>query len=146
MSDDEFPTLDAGPALTRVSTAVGERVLAVRAASGLSAAQLQVLRMSMDAPAMAAIAERLGSPKSTVTSVVDQLAAAGLVERAVDQRDRRRQIVRSTAVGERRLAAFDADVAAEVSALVAGLPPARAARLRELLAALPDPIRPVPLG
>jgi DNA-binding MarR family transcriptional regulator len=146
MSDPMPQALDAGPALTRVSTAVGEQVLAARATTGLTAVQLQVLRMSTDAPAMSEIAARLAAPKSTVTSVVDQLVAAGLADRAVDERDRRRQTVRATTIGRHRLDAFDADVARRVEGLLAALPAARAARLRELLTALPDPTRPVPLG
>ncbi len=145
MSEARAP-LAAGAALIRLSTAVGERVLEVRAASGLSALQLQVLRLAAEGADMSALARGLGAPKSTVTSVVDQLEAAGLALRAGDDEDRRRQIVRSTAAGAARLGEFDAALAARVDGLLATLGPTRARRLRELMTKLPDATVPLPLA
>lgn len=137
------PALPAGPALIRVSTAVGARMLEARRRSGLSAAQLQVLRLALTGCGVRSVVERLGTPKSTVTSVVDQLAASGLLTRAADPADRRRQVIAATPRGRRLLARFDADLAARVMALVFAVPTTRRARLTALLTRLPDQAFPV---
>jgi DNA-binding MarR family transcriptional regulator len=138
--------LDVGAALTRLTTAVGERVLEARAASGLSAIQLQVLRLGTRGATMSELAATLATPKSTVTSVVNQLEASGLARRARDDRDRRRQIVRATPVGSARLRDFDDAVAQRVDEMLTDLDPARTRRLRDLMARLPDATVPLPLA
>jgi DNA-binding MarR family transcriptional regulator len=140
------PALEVGAAIIRLSTAVGERVLEVRAASGLSALQLQVLRITADGATMSTLARTLAVPKSTVTSVVDQLEAMGLAVRAADVDDRRRQIVSSTAAGAAKLRDFDSELAGRIDRLLANLSPARANRLRELMKRLPDATVPFPLA
>jgi len=144
--DDAGSRLDAGAAIIRLSTAVGERVLQARAASGLTARQLQVLRLAVGGIRMSALARGLGTPKSTMTSVIDQLEALGLAARGADQGDGRGQVVGSTATGEARLREFDTTVAARVDALVATLTPARQRQLRELMSRLPSATVPVPLS
>jgi DNA-binding MarR family transcriptional regulator len=139
-------SLDAGAAMIRLTTAVGERALEVRSESGMSALQLQVLRIATDGATMSTLARDLGAPKSTVTSVVDQLEALDLAVRISDHGDRRRQIVRSTAVGNARLLAFDATLAARIDGLLTFLSPDRARRLRDLMAKLPDATVPLPLA
>lgn len=52
-----------------------------------------------EAPSMRAIAERLRCDASYVTMLVDQLEAAGLVERQVSPTDRRVKLVHLTAAG-----------------------------------------------
>jgi DNA-binding MarR family transcriptional regulator len=138
--------LDVGAALTRLTTAVGERVLEVRAASGLSAIQLQVLRLATRGVTMSKLAATLAAPKSTVTSVVNQLEESGLARRARDDRDRRRQIVRATPVGSARLRDFDDAVTQRVDEMLTDLDPARTRRLRDLMARLPDATVPLPLA
>jgi DNA-binding MarR family transcriptional regulator len=139
-------SLDAGAAIVRLTTAVGERVLQVRSESGMSALQLQVLRVAKDGATMTTLARELGAPKSTVTSVVDQLEAMELVVRVGDEDDRRRQIVRSTAAGSARLLAFDAALSGRIDGLLTILDPDRARRLRELMAKLPAATVPLPLA
>ena len=143
---ETHPPLDAGAAIIRLSTAVGERALEVRAASGLSALQLQVLRLAANDMRMSALARTLGVPKSTMTSAIDQLESMGLVSRVSDEDDLRRQVVRSTAAGEIRLSEFDRALAVRIDDLLANLSPARARRLRELMRRLPGATVPVPLA
>jgi DNA-binding MarR family transcriptional regulator len=145
MSDAQAP-LAVGAAIVRLTTAVGERVLEVRAASGLTALQLQVLRVAADGASMSALAGALGASKSTVTSVVDQLEAMSLAVRATDDDDRRRQIVQSTSAGLERLHEFDVALARRIEDLLANLSPARSRRLRELMRKLPDSTVPFPLA
>jgi DNA-binding MarR family transcriptional regulator len=142
---EALSALDVGAAIIRLSTAVGERVLEVREASGLSALQLQTLRVVADGANMSTLARALGAPKSTVTSVVDQLEAMGLAVRGTDDEDHRRQIVRSTAAGGAQLRDFDLALAGRIDRLLASLSPARAHRLRELMRRLPEPAAPMPL-
>ncbi len=139
-------SLDAGAAIIRLATAVGERVLEVRSESGLTALQLQVLRVAQDGATMSALAVELAAPKSTVTSVVDQLEAMELAARVSDPDDRRRQIVRSTTAGRARLDRFDAVLEGRIDALLTNLTPDRARRLRELMAKLPGATVPLPLA
>lgn len=141
-----FQPLEAGPALTRMTTAVGERILRARLASGLTATQLQALRLAHDGPTMSSLSSALGLSKSTLTSVVDQLVAAQMALRAADPADGRRQVVRSTELGISTLARFDADITDAVTRVVATLPDASRARLADLLSRVPDPSRPIPLG
>jgi DNA-binding MarR family transcriptional regulator len=138
--------LDAGAAVIRLATAVGERVLEVRSVSGMSALQLQVLRVASDGATMSTLARELNAPKSTVTSVVDQLEAMDLAVRVSDHNDRRRQIVRSTTAGSARLRTFDAALARRIDGMLSSLSPDRARRLREMMAKLPGATVPLPLG
>jgi DNA-binding MarR family transcriptional regulator len=139
-------SLDAGAAVIRLATAVGERVLEVRGDSGMSALQLQVVRVAKNGAAMSALAQQLEAPKSTMTSVVNQLEAMDLVVRASDHNDRRRQIVRSTAAGIARLREFDAALEGQIDGLLGHLGGNRALRLRDLMAKLPDATVPFPLA
>jgi DNA-binding MarR family transcriptional regulator len=145
MAGDPEP-LGASAAIIRMSTAVGERVLEVRAASGLSARALQVIRLAARGVRINALAERLGAPKSTMTSVLDQLEDAGLAIRTIDPDDHRGQVVTSTAGGMIALRNFDRAVESALADLVARLDETKSRRLRELLAKLPDSTQPVPLA
>jgi DNA-binding MarR family transcriptional regulator len=143
---DSTGALRVGAAVIRLTTAVGERVLEVRASSGLTGLQLQVLRVAAGGASMTALARALGTPKTTVTSVIDQLEATGLVLRTADEADRRRQIVRSTALGAARLSEFDRALSDRIDELLESLSPGRARRLSELMARLPDATVPLPLA
>ena len=145
MADHPEP-LGASAAIIRISTAVGERVLEVRAASGLSPRQLQVIRLAARGVRITTLAERLGAPKSTMTSVLDQLEDAGLAIRTTDKDDRRGQIVTSTAGGMIALRNFDRAVESRLAEVVARLDETKSHRLKELLAKLPDATQPVPLA
>jgi DNA-binding MarR family transcriptional regulator len=138
--------LGASAAIIRISTAVGERVLEVRAASGLSPRQLQVIRLAARGVRITALAERLGTPKSTMTSVLDQLEDAGLAIRTTDPDDHRGQIVTSTPGGMIALRNFDRALESRLAGVVARLDEAKSRRLQELLAKLPDATQPVPLA
>jgi DNA-binding MarR family transcriptional regulator len=144
--NDSREALEAGAAITRLATAVGERVLELRAASGLTALQLQVLRVATDGASMTTLSQALGAPKTTVTSVIDQLEAMGAAMRTRDETDRRRQIVRGTALGNTLLSDFDRALGDRIDGLLMSLSPGRARRLRELMAKLPDATVPFPLA
>ncbi|MHB1138280.1 MAG: MarR family winged helix-turn-helix transcriptional regulator [Microthrixaceae bacterium] len=67
------------------------------------------------------VAALLGVSASTMTSVVDGLAARGLVSRSADPGDRRRVLLDLTPEGERLLAAGDEVVGAGLERLLARL-------------------------
>jgi len=138
--------LPAGAALIRASTAVGERVLEARAASGCTALQLQALRVARVDPTMTELVERLRVSKSSATSVVDQLVAAGLAIRQVDIQDRRRQRVRPTTAGDDVLDRFDERIRLRVRELVDGLSERQQRRLFALLRGIPDSVGLLPLA
>ena len=142
----ETERLDPGPAMIRVATAVGEIVLQARTATGTTAAQLQVLRLAGTGAGMTDIASGMKWPKSTATSVVDQLVAAGLAARSTDERDGRRQVVSMTPAGAAILDEFDRAITRRVGELTLVLPIEHRRRLAALLAKLPDPTRPLPLA
>lgn len=132
--------------MIRLSTAVGERIIRARVSTGLTATQLQSLRLSLDGVTMTTLATALGLSKSTLTSVVDQLVSSGMVVRQGDLADRRRQVVEATDRGRDTLAAFDAMIAGEIAAIVGALSPQRQHRLVHLLSGVPAATRPIPLG
>jgi len=74
-----------------------------------------------------------GIDRSDVTGALDELDAQGLVRRAVDPADRRRNIVSITAAGRRRLAVLDKIVAGVQDELLAAL---SAAERRQFVALL----------
>ncbi len=69
------------------------------------------------------VAALLGVSASTMTSVVDGLAARGLVSRSADPSDRRRVLLALTPEGERLLAEGDGVVGAGIERLLARLTP-----------------------
>jgi DNA-binding MarR family transcriptional regulator len=145
VADDE-KSLDAGAAIIRLSTAVGERVLEARAVSGLAPRQLQILRLAVPGVRMNSLAGTLGTPKSTMTSLVDQLETLGLVVRTSDKADRRAQLVSCTDTGRAALHSFDRALEIRIDELLEGLARRKAQRLRQLLSKVPDPSMPVPLA
>ncbi len=138
----ETPPLFAGATVIRLASAIDVRAVEIRESAGLTAAELRVLRRALDGTRMGALAEQLAAPKSTITSVVDQLVARGLVSRSADEHDRRRQIVTATRRGAELLAQLDADLASRVTGLVESLTVTQRARLTELLARLPAAANP----
>ena len=69
------------------------------------------------------VAALLGVSASTMTSVVDGLAARGLVTRSADPGDRRRVLLALTPEGERLLAAGDEVVGDRLERLLGRLDP-----------------------
>ena len=74
----------------------------VESTTGLSAAQLFVLRQIAATPgvSLTELGAQTLSDRTTVRFLVDRLAAAGLVERGRSEQDRRRATVRLSAAGE----------------------------------------------
>ncbi|WP_405165178.1 MarR family transcriptional regulator [Nocardia sp. NBC_01499] len=106
---------------------------------GLTPAQARALRIighQQEPPRMTALADRLGIVPRSATTVVDALAAAGLVTRAPDPANRRATLVSLTESGLATLARM-ADARREAAEeLFATLSPDQRETLRDLLATL----------
>ena len=80
-----------------------------------------------------ALAHRLGVDRTVMTYLLDDLVAAGLVERQPDPADRRNRRVVATGRGRTVLAELDRRMRAAEDHLLAGLDGAERRSLRELL-------------
>jgi DNA-binding MarR family transcriptional regulator len=85
------------------------------------------------APTQAELSAHLAIDRTVLTYVIDDLVAAGLVERRTEERDRRVRRIALTPNGRRRLKSLRAKVDAAESALFPGLSPVEAVTLRALL-------------
>jgi DNA-binding MarR family transcriptional regulator len=114
------------------------RLLRQQSDSGLTPTQLAALAtLDRRGPiSIGALAEeeQIGAP--TATKIVDKLAAAGLVERLADARDRRVTRLQITPAGQRLLAELRARKTAWLSSRVAALPDADRATLAAAIAVL----------
>jgi len=86
----------------------------------------------------ASLGRRTRMDRSDVVAAVGELAAEGLVERAADPADRRRNVVTLTPRGTARLERLDQVLAAVQDELLAPLSGAERAELARLLARLLD--------
>jgi DNA-binding MarR family transcriptional regulator len=97
-------TDDVGFLLSRASGQVVRATNAALAGHGLRVRQYSVLVLACDAPdglSQRELAAVLGLDPSQVVLLVDELAAAGLVERRPDPADRRTRLVLATPAGRR---------------------------------------------
>lgn len=115
---------------------VGEGFAAVQA-RGYHFRLLAALRESGPA-SQAALGRRSGIHLSDMVATVNELAERGLVERAPDAADRRRNIISLTAAGEHQLRRLEKQLAATQDELLEPLSPEERQRLTELLSTLLD--------
>jgi DNA-binding MarR family transcriptional regulator len=86
----------------------------------------------------AELGRRCGLDRSDVAAAVAELEQSALIERAKDQNDRRRNVVRITEAGGSQLRQLDAALADAQEELLAPLSPAERALLIQLLTRLAD--------
>ncbi|GLW35712.1 MarR family winged helix-turn-helix transcriptional regulator [Actinoplanes regularis] len=86
----------------------------------------------------AALGRRSGIHLSDMVATINELADGGLVERAPDPADRRRNIISLTAAGERQLRQLEERLTETQEELLAPLSPEERQRLTELLSRLLD--------
>ncbi|HEY7622047.1 MAG TPA: MarR family winged helix-turn-helix transcriptional regulator [Solirubrobacteraceae bacterium] len=82
----------------------------------------------------AALGRRLGIDRSDMVAVINDLGRDGLVARAQDDRDRRRNVIRATPAGQRALKRLDKRVDAAQAALLEPLSATERRTLERLLA------------
>lgn len=112
----------------------------VESVLGASAAQLFVLEQlaAMPAASIGELADRTMTDRSSVSTVVDRLAARGLVARRPSAADRRRAEVRVTAAGRALLARAPKPPTARLIEALKVLSPGDAAQLAATLSRLND--------
>ena len=86
----------------------------------------------------AALSRRTGIYRSDLVAVINELAARGLIDRAPDPADRRRNVITMTPQGRRHLRQLDKLVAAIQDELLAPLTPPERDQLVRLLTRLLD--------
>ena len=138
---DETPTRLAGlPSwlLSQTAAQAGRLVGAGFAAAGARGYHYRVLATLDEwGPAsQAVLGRRSGIHVSDIVATVNELAAAGLVERAPDPADRRRNVITVTTAGRAHLHRLDERVAAVQDELLAPLSGPERAELTRLLTRL----------
>jgi DNA-binding MarR family transcriptional regulator len=110
---DRVESLSLVPPLHRATHGVGLFIRSLQL--GVSQAEGQILaQLAAEGPStVAALHAAFGHRRSTLTSILDRLAEAGLVERGVVEEDRRSFLISLTPPG--------ASLAAKVHAAMAGL-------------------------
>ena len=133
-------TDDLGFLLSRASGAVVRATNAALAEHGLRVRQYSVLVLacergddSGDGVTQRELAAVLGLDPSQVVLLVDELTAAGLVERRPDPADRRTRLVVATVAGHRTRAAAGAAADAALETPLGLLGEAERERLRDVL-------------
>lgn len=127
---------DLGFLLSRASGQVVRATNAALAEHGLRVRQYSVLALACqtaDGISQREVATVLGLDPSQVVLLVDELAAAGLVERQAPEGDRRTRLVVATGEGRRVREAARRDADAAVEAPLALLGEAERDRLRDML-------------
>jgi len=84
----------------------------------------------------AVLGRRSGIHLSDMVAAINELAERGLVERAPDPSDRRRNVISLTAAGKRQLRRLERELAQTQDQLLAPLSPEERQRLTELLSRL----------
>ncbi|WP_402464202.1 MarR family winged helix-turn-helix transcriptional regulator [Isoptericola aurantiacus] len=103
LPDVDTSPADVGARVRRIAALLEAAMADDLAASGVSRAEVDVLTALRRAgrPLRAGeITTMTGSPGASITKRLDRLAGAGLVERAVPERDRRGVVVALTPAGE----------------------------------------------
>jgi MarR family transcriptional regulator for hemolysin len=86
-----------------------------------------------DLPTQASVAAHLGIDRTVLTYVLDDLVAAGVIQRQTDSTDRRVRRLAMTSAGVERLVDLDRRVSAAEQAIFAGLSPEEERSLRSAL-------------
>jgi DNA-binding MarR family transcriptional regulator len=127
--------------LKRAQVALGGLHEELLAPAGVTHRELAILLLldAREPESQQQVAGRLGVDRTTMVGLIDALEAKGLVARRPDAADRRRNVIELTATGRRTLRrATRASDQAE-RRLLAGLDPAEAAQLRDLLSRIGTP-------
>jgi DNA-binding MarR family transcriptional regulator len=132
-------TDDVGFLLSRASGVLARASNAALISHGLRVRSYSVLLLACDSAegvTQRELADVLGLDPSQVVLLVDDLAAAGLVERRPSTADRRTKLVLPTDRGRALRRASAGDVAATMTRQLADLSPGETQLLRELLTRL----------
>ncbi|HZU15169.1 MAG TPA: MarR family transcriptional regulator [Candidatus Dormibacteraeota bacterium] len=129
---------DLAEVVHRIRRLIRHRLRAEWGASPLPEAQLEIVRLLRSRPGLRVqeAAGALGVAPNTVSTLVRQLEAAGLLERSGDEGDGRVTRLRLTPVAEERIARWHDARQALVAAALASLSEEDRRRIRDALPAL----------
>jgi DNA-binding MarR family transcriptional regulator len=125
--------------LLGLTAAHGERIISGRLAEADARKWHYAVLAALEeaGPAsQATLSRRTGIYRSDLVAVINELSARGLVERAPDPEDRRRNVVTATPAGRERLRRLDTLLAEVQDELLAPLSPAERTELTDLLTRL----------
>lgn len=147
-TDRTDPSVDLGQALGAVLRAytLAARDVASDVPGGPRGYQILAVATSGDCRNQAGVAEVLGIDRTVMTSLVDGLESAGLVERRPDPADRRARQIVLTAGGRRTLRRVSDRIDDVERDLLAPLTGQEATELRRLLAKVRGPAAPADSG
>lgn len=133
-------TARLGAAEAELHTTTMRWVGGVQEVPDLTLRQLQVLSLLRTTPGMSGqdLAEQVGVGTSTMSGIVDRIAAKGWIEREPDTLDRRRVLLRPTEEGLSVLVGLEAPGRTARELLVERLDPAELAGLCRLVERLRD--------
>jgi DNA-binding MarR family transcriptional regulator len=135
---------DAARLLTALAPRLNRAVRGqVRPKAGLSMPQFVLLRALRHGPLPAGqLAQRFGVSRPTITRTVDGLVKKGLVERKVDESDRRVAMISLTASGQALHESTEQAAEDYLATLLEQLPPARLQSLRTAVVDLTQILEP----
>jgi DNA-binding MarR family transcriptional regulator len=109
-------------ALVKTSFDVMRVVTQVAAGLGISSTQVRVFGILRDnEPRLSELAEYLGLDKSSISGLIDRAEQRALVERRIDDADRRATRVRLTAAGRELARTAERDIVEGIAPLIAHL-------------------------
>lgn len=121
--------------LRRAQAIMFDDFMRTMAESRVTPGQFGVLTMIQANPGISqsALARSIGTERSTMVAVIDELESRGLAERGVAHNDRRSHALRLTAKGETQLRALEPKVRRHEQRIARDLSPSEVRRLIELL-------------
>ncbi len=121
--------------LRRAQAIVFDDFMRTMADSRVTPGQFGVLTMIQANPGISqsALARSIGTERSTMVAVIDELESRGLAERGIAHNDRRSHALRLTAKGEALLSALEPKVRRHEKRIARDLSPPEIRRLIELL-------------
>lgn len=135
---EEPQDLSVVDAAAQLAFAIHEALTRVAATEQLSVTQLRVLGIIRDrTPTMAAVADRLGLDRSSVTGLIDRAEKRGLMRREPSPTDARSSVIQITDEGRRLGAILEAAVDERVGDLLSGAAPDDRAALVRITRSMP---------
>jgi DNA-binding MarR family transcriptional regulator len=108
--------------------------------AGVPIEQLRILELLQDSDgrSMGDLAQRALIEPTTLTKIIDRMVSDGVVYRAPDPNDRRRELIRLAAGGKALFKRLDRITIAQQDRLQKRIPPAKMEELRRLLTDIMD--------
>lgn len=135
--DPTEPALEAYELLQRINYTLDTYSRNALRGHGLTVPQFMILRYATpEGVPLNTISARMLCDSSNLTGIVDRLAAEGLVERLIDQNDRRVRLIRLTSKGAEKLRSIAPRHRATISSRIRALPADQVEQLRNILGEL----------